>query len=84
MDVERFRCLGFAYEAGKKGGTLPTVLNAANEAAVAAFLEGKIRFLQIEDLIEKALISHQTIEHPSLSLIQEVDKETRQYVQSLL
>jgi 1-deoxy-D-xylulose-5-phosphate reductoisomerase len=84
MDVERFRCLGFAYEAGKKGGTMPTVLNAANEAAVAAFLEGKIRFLQIENLIEKALSVHQTIEHPSLSLIQEVDIETRQYIHSLL
>lgn len=84
MDVERFRCLHFAYIAGKEGGTLPTVLNAANEAAVAAFLEGKLRFLQIEDLIEKALSNHQTIAHPSLAVIQEVDKETRQYVTSLL
>ena len=84
MDFERFRCLQFAYEAGKKGGTMPTVLNAANEVASVAFLEGRIRFLQIEDLIEKALISHQTIENPSLALIQEVDKETRQYVHSLL
>jgi 1-deoxy-D-xylulose-5-phosphate reductoisomerase len=84
MDLERFRCLEFAYTAGKQGGTMPTVLNAANEAAVAAFLEGKIRFLQIEDLIEKALSNHRAIEHPSLSVIQEVDKETRQYVRSLL
>jgi 1-deoxy-D-xylulose-5-phosphate reductoisomerase len=84
MDFERFRCLKFAYEAGKKGGTLPTVLNAANEVASVAFLEGRIRFLQIEDLVEKALINHQTIENPSLALIQEVDKETRQYVHSLL
>ncbi len=84
MDFERFRSLQFAYEAGKKGGTMPTVLNAANEVAVAAFLEEKIRFLQIEDLIEKALSAHQLIDNPSLSAIQEVDKETRQYVQSLL
>lgn len=84
MDVERFRCLAFAIEAGKKGGTMPTVLNAANEVAVAAFLEGKIRFLQIEDLIEKALTTHQTMEDPSLVTIQEVDKETRQFVYSLL
>lgn len=84
MDVNRFRCLQFAYMAGKKGGTMPTVLNAANEVAVAAFLEGKIRFLQIEDLIEKALNTHQTIEHPSLMTIEEVDKETRQFVHSLL
>lgn len=84
MDLDRFRCLGLAIEAGKKGGTLPTVLNAANEVASMAFLQGKIRFLQIEDLVEKALSAHQTIENPSLSLIQEVDKETRQFVRSLL
>jgi len=84
MDFERFRCLDFAYTAGKIGGTLPTVLNAANEIAAAAFLEGRISFLQIEDLIEKALSVHQTIENPSLAVIQEVDQETRQYVNSLL
>lgn len=84
MDMARFRCLGFAYEAGKKGGSMPTVLNAANEVAVAAFLEGKIRFLQIEDLIEKALTAHQITTHPSLTAIQEIDKETREYVHSLL
>jgi 1-deoxy-D-xylulose-5-phosphate reductoisomerase len=84
MDLERFRCLDFAYKAGKIGGTMPTVLNAANETAVAAFLEGRIRFLQIEDLIEKALSTHQPSEHPSLKLIQEVDRETREYVLSLI
>ncbi|MDP4103857.1 MAG: 1-deoxy-D-xylulose-5-phosphate reductoisomerase [Bacillota bacterium] len=84
MDFERFRCLKFAYEAGRIGGTMPTVLNAANEIASAAFLQGKIRFLQIEDLVEKALEKHQTMENPSLALIQEVDKETRQFVYSLL
>jgi 1-deoxy-D-xylulose-5-phosphate reductoisomerase len=84
MNQERFRCLRFAYEAGQRGGTLPTVLNAANEAAVGAFLEGKIRFLQIENLIEKAMEVHQIIEDPSLTIIQEVDRETRQYVHSLL
>jgi len=84
MDFERFRCLEYAYTAGKIGGTMPTVLNAANETAVALFLEGKIRFLQIEDLIEKALSSHKAIDHPSLKVIQEADKETREYVRSLL
>jgi 1-deoxy-D-xylulose-5-phosphate reductoisomerase len=84
MDLKRFRCLDFAYHAGTKGGTMPTVLNAANEAAVAAFLKGKIRFLQIEDLIEQALNKHQVIENPSLAIIEEVDKETRQFVHSLL
>lgn len=84
MDFERFRCLKLAYEAGKAGGTLPAVMNAANEAAVAAFLEDRITFLQIEDLIEKAMDSHEITNNPSLEMIQEVDKETRGFVKSLL
>lgn len=84
MDLERFRCLRFSFEAGKAGGTMPTVLNAANEAAVAAFLNGKASFLQIEDLIEKALSMHSNISNPGLLEIQEVDLETRKYVNSLL
>jgi 1-deoxy-D-xylulose-5-phosphate reductoisomerase len=84
MDLERFRCLKYAYEAGKAGGTMPAVMNAANEAAVAAFLEDRITFLQIEDLIEKAMDSHVNTLNPSLEMIQEVDKETRSYVTSLL
>lgn len=84
MDFDRFRCLKFAYEAGKAGGTLPAVMNAANEAAVAAFLDDKITFLQIEDLIEKAMDGHEIIKNPSLEMIQEADKETRSFIQSLL
>lgn len=84
MDFERFRCLKFAYDAGKTGGTMPTVLNAANEAAVAAFLEGKISFLQIEDLIEKVLEKHNVIMNPDLETIQGVDEETRKSVISLI
>lgn len=83
MDFNRFRCLKFAYEAGKAGGTLPTVLNAANEAAVAAFLNGEISFLQIEDIIEKAISKHEIIAHPDLETIQTVDKETRSFVKGL-
>lgn len=84
MDMERFKCLHFAYEAGKAGGTLPTVLNAANEVAVQKFLNKEISFLQIEELIEKALNSHQNILNPSLEVIQEVDLETRKRVSTLL
>jgi 1-deoxy-D-xylulose-5-phosphate reductoisomerase len=84
MDLERFRCLKYAYEAGRAGGTMPTVLNAANEAAVAAFLERKITFLQIEDLIERALSIHKNIKHPDLASIQEADMETRKFVESLI
>lgn len=84
MDFARFRCLKFAYDAGRAGGTLPAAMNAANEAAVAAFLDDRITFLQIEDLIEKAMESHDIIENPDLETIQEVDKETRSFVNSLL
>jgi 1-deoxy-D-xylulose-5-phosphate reductoisomerase len=84
MDFDRFRCLGLAYEAGKAGGIMPTVLNAANEAAVAAFLEGRISFLEIEDLIEKMLSSHETISNPDLETIQAIDEKTRQDVSILI
>ncbi|RSK27063.1 1-deoxy-D-xylulose-5-phosphate reductoisomerase [Bacillus sp. HMF5848] len=82
IDFSRFRCLQYAYDAGKSGGTYPTVLNAANEEAVAAFLAGRITFLQIEDLIEQALHSHEIIHTPSLEAIMEVDAETRQFVRA--
>ncbi|MDE5051529.1 1-deoxy-D-xylulose-5-phosphate reductoisomerase [Niallia taxi] len=84
MDLERFRCLHFAIEAGKAGGTLPTVLNAANEVAVSRFLKGEISFLQIEELIESALNNHRSITNPSLAIIQEVDQETRKIASTLL
>ncbi|MEB1810122.1 MAG: 1-deoxy-D-xylulose-5-phosphate reductoisomerase [Bacillaceae bacterium] len=83
-DFERYRCLKFAYEAGRTGGTMPTVLNAANEVAVAAFLENRITFLQIEDYIEQALENHQLVNKPSLETIIEVDQQTRRFVHSLM
>ncbi|WP_282068068.1 1-deoxy-D-xylulose-5-phosphate reductoisomerase [Bacillus pumilus] len=83
-DFDRYRCLHFAYESGKIGGTMPAVLNAANEMAVDAFLKGKVTFLQIEELIEKALNRHHVISTPSLQDIHEVDKDTRDFVQSIL
>ncbi|KFZ43276.1 1-deoxy-D-xylulose 5-phosphate reductoisomerase [Anoxybacillus sp. KU2-6(11)] len=83
VDMDRFRCLQFAYEAGQIGGTMPTVLNAANEEAVAAFLAGRISFLAIEQCIEKAMERHISIAHPDLETIRAVDLETRQYVKSL-
>ncbi|KAA9025844.1 1-deoxy-D-xylulose-5-phosphate reductoisomerase [Niallia endozanthoxylica] len=80
MDMERYRCLKLAFEAGKAGGSFPTVLNAANEAAVAAFLEGRITFLQIENMVEQALERHSGVMNPSLSEIEEIDRETREFV----
>ncbi|WP_338754056.1 1-deoxy-D-xylulose-5-phosphate reductoisomerase [Bacillus sp. FJAT-52991] len=84
MDLDRFRMLALAYQAGKAGGTMPTVLNAANEEAVAAFLAGKISFLQIDGLVERSLEQHKQILHPDLETIQQTDKETRIFVHSLL
>ncbi|GGE65284.1 1-deoxy-D-xylulose-5-phosphate reductoisomerase [Priestia taiwanensis] len=80
MDFERYRCLAFAYEAGKVGGTLPTVLNAANEVAVEAFLQRRVGFLQIEDLIEEAMEAHVVSKNPTLEEIQLVDGQTRKEV----
>lgn len=84
MDLNRFRCLAFAYEAGRIGGSMTTVLNAANEAAVSMFLENKISFLDIESYIEKAMSTHQVIHRPDLETIHEIDQQTRQLVSSWL
>lgn len=84
LDTDRYRCMKFAYEAGRDAGSMPTVLNAANEAAVAAFLNNQISFLQIEELIEQSLDRHTKISRPSLEEIIHVDHETRQFVQSKL
>ncbi|WP_347860597.1 1-deoxy-D-xylulose-5-phosphate reductoisomerase [Salimicrobium sp. PL1-032A] len=80
MDMERFRCLKLAFDAGRAGGSMPTVLNAANEQAVAMFLKEEISFLEIESLVEKSLEEHNNVSNPSLSDIMEIDKETRNRV----
>ncbi|WP_042348872.1 1-deoxy-D-xylulose-5-phosphate reductoisomerase [Bacillus massiliigorillae] len=77
MSFTRFPCLQYAYDAGKVGGTLPTVLNAANEVAVDLFLKKQISFLEIENLIYTAMDQHHVLKHPDLETIQQVDQETR-------
>lgn len=72
-----------AYEAGKTGGSAPTVLNAANEVAVQLFLDDKITFLDIEQLIEDELQKHQVIEQPDLETILAVDQDTRKRILSV-
>lgn len=84
MDFERFRCLKLAYEAGKIGGTMPVVLNAANEVAVTQFLKKNISFLEIEEWVERAMENHQVILNPSLEEILETDRQTREMVQRFL
>jgi len=76
-DLKKFPCLALAYEAGRMGGTAPVVLNAANEVAVAAFVENKICFHDLPKVIEKVLNRHQAQKNPSLEDILDVDGESR-------
>ena len=76
-DIETFKGLKFAYEAGKIGGSMPCVFNAANEVAVAAFLSGKIKFLQIYDVIENAMNTRAVIKNPTLEILLDEDKAVR-------
>ena len=84
VDFERYRALKIAYEAGRTGGTILTAMNAANEAAVALFLQEKITFLQIEECIERVMDAHDNILLPDLQTILHVDSETRKTVQNMV
>ncbi len=75
-DLDAFRGLALGYEAGRVGGSLPTVYNAANEWAVARFLEGKIGFLDIPRILEEQMRAHRVIASPSLEEILAVEQET--------
>ena len=79
-DTDTFKCLALAYKAGEAGGTMPTVLNGANEAAVALFLDGKIGFLDIGDIVERAMSDHKIIEKPQIRDILAADLWAREYV----
>ncbi len=81
-DLKKFKGLALAYEAGALGGSLPAYFNSANEEAVAMFLNGKCSFLQITELVDRAMSSHSRINAPSLDTIIEVDKEARHYIRS--
>ena len=72
-DFTRFPCLGLAYAAAKQLGTLPCVLNAANEIAVAAFLKEKLKFMHIAEVVEKVMRSHKNKPSPELRDIWEAD-----------
>ncbi len=79
-DTETFRGLALAYRAARRGGTLPTVFNAANEKAVALFLQKKISFLQIPELIEAAMENHRVTDDPTVERILETEAETYEYI----
>ena len=81
-DLGTFRGLALAYEAARRGGSMPTALNAANEKAVAMFLDRKIRFLDIPEIISECMAAHQWIAHPSLEDILETEQWTYRYIES--
>ena len=83
-DFERFPALSLGYRAAQEGGSAPVVFNAANEAAVAAFLENRIRFGRIIELIEQALEAHCPHKRLSLEALLETDSWARQFVQRRL
>lgn len=82
-DMETFRGLGLAYKAAEIGGSMPTVFNAANEKAVALFLDDKIRFLDIYDEIEKSMDNHKVIANPSVEQILAAEKECYELIDSM-
>ncbi len=83
-NLEQFRCLKLALEAAEVGGSMPTVLNGANEIAVAAFLDGKINFLDIPNLVEKTMEAHQVHTVDNIGIITEADQWARNTTQEVL
>ena len=79
-DMDTFYGLKLAKEAGKTGGSLPTVFNAANEKAVAMFLNREIRYLQIPEMIQKCMEQHKVIANPTVEEILETEQETYDYI----
>ncbi len=82
-DLEKFPCLKLAFEAGKQGGTLPAVMNAANEEAVFLFLDKKISLWNIYEITKRMMEEHINIKNPSLEQIIEQDLITREKVKKL-
>lgn len=79
-DTENFKGLALAYRAAEAGGSMPTVFNAANEKAVNLFLEGKISYLQIAEIIEACMEQSRVIANPDVNQILETEAETYSYI----
>ena len=79
-DTDTFPGLALAYQAAGQGGTMPTVFNAANEMAVALFLQRRIAFLQIPEMIESAMSNHSIIDKPTVDQILEAEAETYEFI----
>jgi len=83
-DIERFPCLKYAYEAGITSGSLPAVMNAANEVAVDLFLKNKIKFLGISKVVNAAMEGHNAVKNPDLEEILDIDKKIKKEVRESL
>jgi len=83
-DLDKFPCLKLAFQAGEEGGTMPVVMNAANEEAVYLFLNRKISLWQIYEITKQMMSEHSTIKTPSLEDILEVDRIVREQTKSLV
>jgi len=82
-DTGKFPCFGLALAAARAGGSMPVVLNAANEVAVKKFLEGRLRFTDIPVIIEKAMAWHSVLRNPDIEDILELDTQTRKYAEDI-
>ena len=82
-DWKKFKALEIAYNSGRLGGSVPVCMNAANEEAVFAFLQGKIKLFDIIDTVEKMIYRHNTVFNPSLEEIFEIDNEVRRKTKEL-
>ena len=80
--MENFPGLRLAFEAAEAGGSLPTVYNAANERAVAKFLDRKIGFLDIPEIIESCMQAHRVIQNPTVEQILETEAATYEMIES--
>lgn len=81
-DMENFRGLALAYEAGRRGGNVPTMFNAANELAVAMFLDRKIKYLDIIDIIEQTMTNIEYIDNPDVKQILDTETAAYEYIRS--
>ena len=79
-DTSNFEGLALAYEAARVGGSMPTIYNAANERAVSLFLDRKISYLGIVDLIKEAMMQHKVIDKPDLEQILQTEQEAYQFI----
>lgn len=82
-DMDTFRGLRFAYEAGSIGGSMPTVFNAANERAVSKFLNREIRYLDIVNTIEECMRTHKTVESPTVDEILDIEQQVYRQIEEM-